>query len=106
MFQSRAGVCRASSNTLKRLSRKVGRSNKYLDCKTKSGLRPNCRKTSALIYRREALFLDPNTTSTCTRNESELILLVPVLGTSQRESRGNGEESERDPRIQATRNES
>ena len=32
--------------------------------------------------------MDPNTTSTCTRNESELILLVPVLGMSQNESEG------------------
>jgi len=37
--------------------------------------------------------LDPNTTSTRTRNESELILLVPVLGTSQSESGMSQKES-------------
>ena len=37
--------------------------------------------------------MDPNTTSTRTRNESELILLVPVLGMSQNEL----EEMERNP---------
>ena len=58
--------------------------------KTKSGLRPNCREIGALIYKREALFLEPNTTSTCTRNESRGGLMAC---DNSNESRGVRDES-------------
>jgi len=45
-------------------------------------LKAQLLETVALIYRRGKLFLEPNTTSTCTRSESEN---NRILGMSQRE---------------------